>query len=172
MAGRPSKPDAIKTALGNPGKRKINRTEPDPTYLNDLTPPEWLSTGACAVWIEEAPKYRRARLLTEIDVVGFAQLCQSIHDYRRAVAKAGDDEVKAKYREDDDGNPISVGEHVNPWSIVKSMAAKQVWTGLSKFGGTPADRTRVSLNPQASLFDNPAGTTSGNKKDKAGDYFH
>jgi P27 family predicted phage terminase small subunit len=153
--------------MGNPGKRAPAKREPDPDYLQDLTPPEWLSAGARVVWEQEAPKFRRARLLTEVDVMAFAALCQSAADYRRAVAKTGEDDVKAKFREDEEGNVVSVGEHLNPWAMVKSMASKQMGMWLGKFGGTPQDRTRVELNPQANLF-----PSDGKPKDPAADYFH
>lgn len=164
---RPRKPTAVKEAMGNPGKRASARREPDPDYLQDLTPPEWLSSGARSVWEQEAPKFRRARLLTEVDVMAFAALCQSAADYRRAVAKTGEDDVKAKFREDEDGNVVAVGEHLNPWAMVKSMSSKQMGMWLGKFGGTPQDRTRVELNPQAELF-----PSDGKPKDPAAEYFH
>lgn len=164
---RPRKPTAVKEAMGNPGKRASAKREPDPDYLQDLTPPEWMSAGARAVWEQEAPKFRRARLLTEVDVMAFAALCQSAADYRRAVAKTGEDDVKAKFREDEEGNVVAVGEHLNPWAMVKSMSSKQMGMWLGKFGGTPQDRTRVELNPQADLF-----PSDGKPKDPAADYFH
>jgi len=94
-------------------------------------------------------------------------MCQSAADYRRAVAKTGDMDVKSKFREDEEGNVVEVGEHLNPWAMVKSMASKQLGMWLGKFGGTPQDRTRVEVNPQASLF----GEVE-QRKDPASDYFH
>lgn len=154
--------------MGNPGKRALASHEPDPTYLQDLTPPEWLSEGARAVWLAEAPKFRRAYLLTEIDVMAFAALCQAAADYRRAVAKTGDDDVKCKYSKDEEGNVRAVGEHLNPWAMVKSMSSKQLGMWLGKFGGTPQDRTRVETNPQASLF----GDDGKKPADPAAAFFH
>lgn len=153
--------------MGNPGKRASAKREPDPTYLDDLTPPEWLSDGAREVWLQEAPKFRRARLLTEIDVMAFAALCQSAADYRRAVRKTGEDDVKCKYAEDEEGEVRAVGEHLNPWAMVKSMSSKQLGMWIGKFGGTPQDRTRVEINPQSSLFGD-----DGNPKDPAASFFH
>lgn len=163
---RPKKPSAIKEAMGNPGKRSMKTKEPDPDYLEDLTPPDWLSEGAKVVWLQEAPKFRKARLLAEIDVMAFASLCQAAADYRRAVARTGEDDVKAKIVLNEEGLPVSTGEHLNPWAMVKSMASKQMAGWLGKFGGTPQDRTRIELNPQAELF------PSGAKKDKSESYFH
>lgn len=153
--------------MGNPGKRASAKHEPDPNYLEDLTPPDWLSDQAREVWQEEAPKFRRARLLTEVDVMAFAALCQSAADYRRAVRKTGEDDVKCKFAEDEEGNVRSVGEHLNPWAMVKSMSSKQLGMWLGKFGGTPQDRTRVEVNPQDSLFG-----ADGKPKDPAASFFH
>lgn len=153
--------------MGNPGKRASGRSEPDPVYLQDLTPPDWLSDGARVVWDQEAPKFRRARLLTEVDVLAFAALCQSAADYRRSVSKTGEDDVKCKYAEDEEGTVRAVGEHLNPWAMVKSMSSKQLGMWLGKFGGTPQDRTRVELNPQGDLF-----PSDGKPKDPAAEFIH
>jgi phage terminase small subunit len=120
------------------------------------------------VWLQEAPKFRKARLLTEIDVMAFAALCQSAADYRRAVRKTGEDDVKCKYAEDEEGEVRAVGEHLNPWAMVKSMSSKQLGMWLGKFGGTPQDRTRVEVNPQASLF----GDDGKKPADPAASFFH
>lgn len=152
--------------MGNPGKRASSRKEPDPTYLDNLEPPDWLTPQAAQVWRDEAPKFRKAHLLTEVDVLAFAALCQSAADYRRAVAKTGENDVKAKFREDEEGHVVEVGEHLNPWAMVKSMASKQMGMWLGKFGGTPQDRTRVEVNPQADLF-----PSDGKPKDPAAAYF-
>lgn len=167
MGGRPRKPTAVKAAMGNPGKRASSKHEPDPDYLQDLTPPEWLPAAARVVWEQEAPKFRKARLLSEVDVIAFAALCQSVADYRRAVIKTGENDVKSKFVEDEEGKVREVGEHINPWALVKSMSSKQMVVLLGKFGGTPQDRTRVELNPQADLF-----PSDGKPKDQADQYFH
>lgn len=161
MAGRPPKPTSLKLVQGNPGKRALNKQEPDPDYLADLTPPSWLTDAAADVWVEEAPKFRAARLLTECDVLAFAALCQAAADYRRATLKTGDADVKVKLRETEDGDVVETGEHLNPWAMVKSMSFKQLMVGLEKFGGTPQARTRLAVQPQGSLFDD----------DKASKYF-
>lgn len=162
-AGRLPKPTALKLVTGNPGKRGLNKQEPDPTYLQDLTPPAWLPAAAQKVWAEEAPKLQRAKLLTEVDVVAFSAFCVSVADFRRAVTKTGDDQVKAKLAEDKEGAVQSVGEHVNPWYIVQSMSQKSFKGWAEKFGMTPQDRTRIAVQPQGDLF--------GDKKTGGTNYF-
>jgi P27 family predicted phage terminase small subunit len=167
MAGRPRKTTAEKMATGNPGKRALPKNEPEPAYLNDLSPPAWLSAAAREVWLEEAPRRRKALLLSEVDVMAFGMLCESFARYRRTAERIGDEDVKAKYQEDEDGNVRAVGEHMNPWAMLNSMYFKQVVMLNGKFGGTPQDRTRVEVNPQGDLF---AG--NGKPKDAADPYFH
>ena len=154
MAGRPPKPTALKLVTGNPGKRALNKNEPDPTYLEDLTPPAWLSQAAREVWQEIAPKLAKVNLLTEIDVYLLAMGCTAISQYQRAVKCAGADLVKSKCDTDEDGKTVTAGEHVNPWLIVQSMAFKQSSAVFQQFGMSPAARTRIAINPQGDLFGN------------------
>ena len=153
-AGRPPKPTALKLIEGNKGKRQLNRSEPDPTYLNDLTPPAWLPDAAKVIWDELAPKLRAAHVLTELDVESLAQGCVWIAQARRAALRVGDDLVKCKHVTNDEGTVVEVGEHVNPWLIVQSMTSKRSDAIFAQFGMTPAARSRIAINPQDDLFGN------------------
>lgn len=162
MAGRPPKPTALKVVAGNPGKRALNHQEPDPTYLQDLSAPDWLSRvpGAVEVWDELAPKLRAAKLLTEVDVQALAQLAVSLAHFRIAATKTGENLVKHKLVENEEGEPVEAGEHINPWMLVQSMSFKQSNALMAQFGMTPAARTRVAINPQGALFGNTSGNAS------------
>lgn len=143
MAGRPKIPTQLKIVNGNPGKRAINGQEPDPEYLNDLTPPDYLSVGAKAVWDEIAQKLRTARVLTEVDVPMLHMACESIASYRRAVRKC-----EERYTNGGIGEKDSIGY----WEMIKSMSFKQAMTALQQFGMSPAARTRIAIQPQGDLF--------------------
>ena len=149
---RPTKPTALKLVTGNPGKRALNKQEPDPDYLCDLTPPAWLDAGAADVWNDIAPKLRAAKVLTEIDVQLLAMGCISIAQYRQAVKRTGESLVKAKIIESEDGKAIESGEQINPWFIVQSMSFKQASAVFKEFGMSPAARTRIAVQPQGDLF--------------------
>ena len=151
---RPVKPTALKLVEGNKGKRAMNKSEPDPEYLSDLTAPEYLSASAAKVWDEVVPNLRAARLLTKVDVPMLAMGCNAIAQYRVAAARASDEQmIKSKMvQPDDGGDPVAVGEHVNPWMIVQSMSFKQAMAVFQQFGMSPAARTRISVNPQGDLF--------------------
>jgi P27 family predicted phage terminase small subunit len=151
---RPTKPTALKLIEGNKGKRGLNKQEPDPEYLEDLTAPAYLSDAAKEVWEDVAPNLRRSRLLTKIDVHMLAMGCNAIAQYRIAAHHAGDNLVKSKMVEptDGDGPAVATGEHVNPWLIVQSMSFKQAMSVFQQFGMSPSARARVSINPQGDLF--------------------
>lgn len=157
---RPPKPTALKLVTGNPGKRALNKQEPDPTYLQDLTPPDWLDQAAAQVWNEVAPNLRAAKVLTVMDVQSLAMGCIAIAQYRRAVKRTGDNLVKAKVIEGEDGEPVETGEQVNPWFIVQSMSFKQAMVVFQQFGMSPAARTRIAIQPQGDLFSEPQGAAS------------
>lgn len=149
MSGRPPKPTALKLIEGNRGKRATPRNEPDPAYLNDLTPPAHLPVDAAAVWSEIAPALRRALLLTELDKLALEWLCVAAAQHRRAAAEATSDKMIVRNAETGSLSP-------NPWLIIQSMAFKRGNSLATAFGMTPAARARVMVNPQPDLFDKPA----------------
>jgi len=141
--GRTAKPTNLKIVAGNPGKRGLNKQEPDPEYLNDLTAPEYLSDGARAIWDQVAPKLRESRLLTVVDAPILSMLCESLFEYRRATICCEDSPM--------DHSEKTGGEVLSQWKIIQSMSLKQVITIAREFGMTPAARTRIQIQPQGEL---------------------
>lgn len=155
MAGRPPKPTGLKLVTGNPGKRALNKQEPDPDYLEDLAPPTRLSEAEAEVWRELATPLRKAKVLTTVDVLALEMLCIAVARYRWATAKTPPNAGVLKGEN---------GLMMNPWLIVQSMTFKQA-TGLMRdFGMTPAARSRVMIQPQGDLF---GGAAAGNKAGKS-----
>jgi P27 family predicted phage terminase small subunit len=146
---RPPKPTALKLIGGNAGKRALPKNEPDPLYLNDLTPPEHLSDAAKKVWDDLAPKLRRANVLTELDGQILELGCNAIVMYRLATSSIGEN---ALTRSPETGNVSP-----NPWMIVQSMMFKQATAVLKEMGMTPTARSRVMVNPQDDLFGDALG---------------
>lgn len=151
MSGPPPKPSALKLIEGNRGKRALPQHEPDPAYLQDLTPPAHLPPEAAAVWVELAAPLRRARLLTELDSLCLEWLCVAAAQHRRATAEIGDKYI-ARNAETGSLSP-------SPWLIVQSMAFKRAKVLCDGFGMNPAARARVVVNPQGGLF--PPGSDAG-----------
>ena len=140
---RPTKPTALKLIEGNKGKRSLNKHEPDPEYLNDLTAPEWLPESAKKVWDEIVPALRQAKVLTKIDVPMLCKGCVAISQYRLASRMLGDDLVI-------NGEKAT---SLNQWMVAQSMAFKQAMAVFQQFGMSPAARTRIAIQPQGDLFD-------------------
>lgn len=141
--GRSSKPTNLKIVTGNPGKRALNKQEPDPAYLNDLTAPEFLSSDARVVWDDIAPKLRDSLLLTVIDVLPLAALCESVAEYRRATKNCKDSPLRESEK--------AGGLVLSQWKIVQSMSLKQIMMIAREFGMTPASRTKIQIQPQGEL---------------------
>lgn len=140
---RPPKPTHLKLVEGNPGKRPINAQEPDPAYLNDLAPPPYLAKDSAKIWEEIAPRLRAARLLTELDTLALAKLCDAEAVYRQATEQMVDGAV---IRRADGALVMSAA------AMAQAMAFKRVKAMLSEFGMTPVARSRVSVNPQGDLL--------------------
>lgn len=174
---RPPKPTALKLVTGNPGKRKLNKQEPDPEYLQNLAAPAWLSPEAAAVWNEKAPELARHRLLTVVDTELLAHGCVAMAQYRMAVAQIGHNfvlgapkaaaPVEGSQGDENAAPDVKVrpemtaeakGAALNPWMVVQSMAFKQAREVFRAFGMSPLDRTRIALQPQGDLFDGKTST--------------
>ncbi len=171
--GRPRLPTQDKIARGNPGKRSLDRQEPDPDYLDDLEPPKWLPEAAKAVWRELAAKLRKAKVLTVIDVPAFEKFCVAHARWRAAVQDLEVRGVMVARAPKDGARDTVAGEAkveaapqvINQLVFAESMFFKQAVALEREFGMTPAARTRVSIEPQLTLFPD---APSGDDKPKAG----
>lgn len=144
--GRPKQPTHLTLVKGNPGKRAINRSEPDSPVLRDLTPPAHLRPDVAEVWNQLAPKYARMHVLTEADMETLELACDAIASYRRASAESDSGPVVC--------HPETGALYPNPWTNLKAMYFRQALSALREFGGSPAARARLVINPQADLFGN------------------
>src|SRR5258708_4854243 len=80
------KPTAMSRAEGNPGKRALNRNEPQPR-ANAPRCPEHLDDLARKEWKRLVPILRRMKVLTEADCMALANLCQTWSTLIKAQAK-------------------------------------------------------------------------------------
>src|SRR5260370_35174381 len=69
------KPSAIARAEGNPGKRRLNDSEPQPRATTPRCP-DHLDALAKKEWKRLVPVLRRMKVLTEADGMTVANLCQ------------------------------------------------------------------------------------------------
>lgn len=157
MAGRNPKATALKLVAGNPGKRPLNKHEPEPDLLFDLTPPQHLDDDATAVWNDAAPKLAKTKILTVNDSIALEMLSVAVAGYRKASAMVRQDGIVFE-------NGRNGSQSISQAAIAQSMYFKQVMAVAGKFGMTPADRARLTINPQGDLFSDPADAFFAKKK--------
>jgi P27 family predicted phage terminase small subunit len=141
MRGPKPQPTAIKVLKGNPGKRALNKDEPTPAVLEDLSPPADMREAARVHWNRLAPMLRSARLLTEADRDALALLCNSQATYDEAHEQISRFGLVVKAPS---GFPVQ-----SPYLAIRNKAQEQVLKLLCEFGITPSARSRVTATPQA-----------------------
>jgi P27 family predicted phage terminase small subunit len=145
MPGPIRKPTNLKLVDGS----KVNKTrlanEPKPDLQDDLSYPPNLPEAAWPIWKRLAPKFRKAKLLSEIDTDALTILCSLLTQYYAT-------------QQELDGQPLltvpreGVQPQPHPLLIVQSMLNKQIIRYLNEFGATPAARSRIQLDIQGDLF--------------------
>jgi P27 family predicted phage terminase small subunit len=86
-----------------------------------------------------AKKLHRVGLLTEIDDMALAILCQSWAEYLDAAAELRETGMLAK---SPNGYPM-----INPSLAILNQAVKKVRALLAEFGMTPGSRSRIQTAP-------------------------
>jgi P27 family predicted phage terminase small subunit len=160
MAGRRPIPTHLKLLRGNPGKRALNKDEPNPEIADQAPPPpDFLDKTAADEWRRVALELHRLRLLTSVDLMTLAAYCDACARWRDAadalaVAAAADPETHGLLvRTKDDGLTA------NPLIWIGANAAKAMVRYATEFGMTPASRSKVSAAPDRgpSKFDGLLG---------------
>lgn len=138
MAGRRPKPTQLKRLQGNPGKRPLNKHEPQP--LGDrFNCPGWLSAEAKSEWRRIVPQLRVLGLATRIDHAALEAYCEQYARWREATMLLR--EIGLSY-ETSTGNLRE-----RPEVGVANEALKNMRMLLTEFGMTPASRSRISVAP-------------------------
>lgn len=138
MAGRRPKPTVLKLVEGNPGKRKINKTEPKPKREIPSCPAHLSDAGKVA-WGRLSVLLDRMGVLTEADSAALERLCDCYSDVLicRESLKADGWTYKTM---DAQGNTLIKG---NPAATQLRAADSQFKSYLIEFGLTPAARSKV-----------------------------
>ncbi len=143
MRGKKPKPVVLKQLEGNPGKRPLNLNEPKPLPIAPECPEE-LKPLAKKIWNRFYPELEILGLLTIIDEMAFAGLCQNYAIYLETekfleengrVIRTRSGAIKARPE-------VAIAN--NALNFVKAFAAE--------FGLTPSSRGRIYL-PGGSLDD-------------------
>jgi P27 family predicted phage terminase small subunit len=163
MAGRRPVPTKLKVLTGNPGKRPINRNEPEPKRGIPRMP-EWLCGFPFAVeeWEREATILDGMGILTVAEEGVLAMRCyiaSQIRDMAKEIEKEG--RVVYTSRMDSLGNEV-MDAKPNPKAVqLKNLLTEYRQIG-SLLGFDPASRARMSVDPTekkgkfSGLIDGPA----------------
>jgi P27 family predicted phage terminase small subunit len=133
------KPSAIARAEGNPGKRRLNDSEPQPRATVPRCPAH-LDAQAKKEWKRLVPVLRRMRVLTEADWMTLANLCQTWSTLVKAQEKLT--EMGILYK-----TPSGYVQQSPLLSVVNQCV--DTITKLSReFGLTPAARSRIMVQTE------------------------
>jgi P27 family predicted phage terminase small subunit len=136
--GRKNKPTALKILQGNPGKRKLNKHEPQPSGV--ATCPSHLDAGAKAEWKRVAKELKSIGLLTSVDRAAMGAYCCAYS--RWAEAEKQIQKIGTVIRSPKSGFPIA-----NPHVSISNTALDLMRKFCVEFGLTPASRTRLQVEP-------------------------
>jgi len=139
--GRKPKPTAIKKLAGNPGKRPLNASEPQPP-VPDSTPyaPRFLNADGKKEWRRIVGILMDLGLYTEVDRAALAMYCQAWGRWVHAERKCGElaDKIVATT---DKGY-----SHLHAWRLEANKAQAQLLKAMTEFGMTPSSRSRVHVS--------------------------
>lgn len=150
MRGRKPKPTKLKLVEGNPGKRPINKREPQPKGPPRM--PRVLSPAARKQWRKIAGKLSAFGVATNVDEEALALLCEAWArwiDAEEHLRKFG---VVVK-------SPKSGFPMPSPYLAICNTAMKQIKDLLVEFGCTPSSRTRLKAAQED--WSDPDGVLNG-----------
>jgi P27 family predicted phage terminase small subunit len=139
--GRKPKPTALKELEGNPGKRKLNKSEPRFAKAG-TEPPEFLDAEARAEWRRVAPQLSAQKMLTVVDRTMLAAYCVCISRWRRAEKIIQDNETLVFE------TPNGSQQQIPQISVGGKYLEKAIKIA-TEFGFTPAARSRLNVKPGA-----------------------
>jgi P27 family predicted phage terminase small subunit len=149
--GPPPKPTAIKLLEGNPGRRPVNRAEPQAEHKLPNPPRGWPKERR-ALWKRLAAMLERSGAATKLDGVAFELLVRALIDFHAAAEKVA--QYGPVFMERGDGKIPKFA--YSPYWCVQNREFEKVKALLAEFGMTPSSRTRVvSASASAEAPDSP-----------------
>ena len=134
--GRKPTPTRLKLLNGNPGRRPLNRNEPQPQARLPRAP-EHLSEVARKEWKRAGRFLLQLGLISDIDLAAFAAYCTA---YGRWVDAEQALQTYGVMLKSPNGFPVQ-----SPYLAVANRALEQMRSLLSEFGMSPASRVKVHV---------------------------
>ena len=145
--GRKPKPTALKALAGNPGKRKLNKDEPEFKAIRSVKPPEWLDDIAATMWVMITKQLCGAGVLQVTDLHNVEAFCASYSRWRQAEAACAQYGVLIA---SDSG-----GYTKNPAYTAAAESLRQMAQFGSLLGLDPSSRSRLIGGGNKKKPDNP-----------------
>jgi P27 family predicted phage terminase small subunit len=152
--GRKPKPTHLKLLHGEPNKDRINENEPKPAPVMPKMP-TWLDTEARKEWKRIGPDLLAKGVITEWDMVAFANYCsvygrlvRAEKEMKKLIKLVG---PKAYIIQTPTGT-----KQTNPYIWVINKCIEQLRSLGSEFGLTPSSRTKIKVekdDPGDDFFD-------------------
>jgi P27 family predicted phage terminase small subunit len=136
LRGRKPKPTHLKVLDGNPGRRPIDKGEPQPERAIP-TCPSHLCPSAKAEWKRLAHELHELGVLTHLDRAALAAYCQAYGRWVEAERKLVETPTLLKL-------PSGYLQH-NPWLTIATKQLELMHKYMAELGLTPSSRTRVSV---------------------------
>ncbi len=140
MPGPRRQPTVLQVLRGNPGKRAINRDEPQHGPPLVECPPELVDPVARAEWDRVAPALIQCGQVTTVDRAAFLGYCQKYAQWQALEKEAANHPwlVRAP-----SGYPMP-----NPALCLANKTFNLLLKAAAELGMTPAGRSRVTVRPK------------------------
>ncbi len=134
MKGAKPTPTVLKILRGNPGKRKIDKSEMQPPIAVPEAPDN-LKEPAMKEWVRISGLLGEMKILTELDMAALAAYCDHYGRWYEATSKLRKRGLLIKTR---------FGDVVpNPLILIVRQASEAMMKILCEFGMTPSSRVRI-----------------------------
>lgn len=135
-------PTILKIAKGNPGKRRLNESEPKPPSDN-IAPPDWVTGVARSKWDEVVPKLIGMGVMTNADIDTIARYCTMHEQYVKYLdqVRRGLDVLVIR----DDAGKVKYMQSTPAATMMTKLAASMLRIE-QEFGLTPSARSGLSAN--------------------------
>ena len=163
MKGRKPLPTNLKLLMGNPGKQKLPKGEPNPgSRIPD--PPDVLNDYALEEWNRITPVLLALGLISDLTVPAVIAYCDAYSDWRTATEelnrirkeKSG---LATLIQQTSNGNIIP-----NQLKLVAKAARADMIRYATEFGGTEIAKIRLAIDPGRGKKKVFEGLINGGKK--------
>jgi P27 family predicted phage terminase small subunit len=146
MSGRKPKPTLLKLLAGNPGKRPLNKNEPQ-THCEIPSCPEVLQGVAREEWGRITEELFSMGLIDRVSRAAVAGYCEHYEQWVNASAQVRKFGTVIK---SPNGYPVQ-----SPYLGIMNTALSEMRKFMTEFGMTPSSRSRVSSNKDNNAKESP-----------------